>query len=196
MTTFYDLNNPIERAALIRDGIGNFGQEEIILSSQNNIIKFNDIIETLSYVFYTSECFIECQLNNAGIMIKTEDSVFYIKRLSDIEYKYSPKFERRFKQDEEKKIQIMENEFNSRFTNQELESHIENQSLALVSPGLHTKIEIKIEHFLNQYFNGRWTKYSIDSRRLDRISIQYTLKVTYDNGSFEINKPSNRLYCK
>lgn len=200
----YDLNNPLERARMIRDSVMFFRQKQIMLVCPAALTyRFNDSIEALSYIFYhvaevdDKDIYLEATLHHLGITIRTTYGIYHVKRLSDYNYKYSPHQDAIFKEDERKKIEIMEKEFNGAFSKQELEQRMENQSLAILDYSYHTQIENKLEHFLNKYFQGRWKSYTVESRQLDKISTQYTLRVTYDTGSiFEINKPSNRLTCK
>lgn len=201
--TNYDLNNPMERARAIKDSIMFFRQQETVLLCPAALsYKFNDSIEALSFVFYHTaevdnrDVYIEAYLDQVGMYIRTSYGSYHLKRLSDFTYKYRPSEDEQFKIDTEKKIQLMEKEFNTRFSKQELESQMNHQALAIVNNGfIHTQIEDKLEHFLNQYFQGRWIEYTVESRQLDKISTQYTLKVKYDAGVFEIAKPS-KLLCK
>ena len=73
-----------------------------------------------------------------------------------------------------------------------------NQALAILdNANMHTKIENKLEQFLNRYFNGQWLSYTVESRKLDAISTQYTLRVKYNSGeTIELNKPQTFLTKK
>jgi hypothetical protein len=186
----YDLNNPIERARLIRDCVLFFKQEQIVLRCPGSLTYvFNDSIEALSFVFYhvaevdIKDTYLDATLNNLGVNIQTTNGTYSIKHLSYYGYKYHPSQDITFIKDEHKKIELMNKEFNSIFSEQELEQRIENQSLTILDCSFHTQIESKLEHFLNKYFQGRWKSYVVESQKLDSISTQYTLKITYDADS-------------
>jgi hypothetical protein len=168
---------------------------------------FNNVIEALEFVFYHTQevdyrgTFLETHIteNPCNIYIRSDYGSYMIKKLSDFEYKYDPNEDERFIQDEKFKIELMEKEFNQNFTSKELEDRMTNQALAILdnSNNMHTKIENKLEQFLNRYFNGQWLSYTVESRKLDAISTQYTLRVKYSSGEIiELNKPQTSIKKK
>lgn len=198
----YNLNNPMERARIILDSVRWFRTEKVILMAPAALTyTFNNVIEALEFVFYHTQevdyrgTFLESHITEkpCNIYIRSDYGSYTIKKLSDFEYKYNPNEDERFIQDEKFKIELMEREFNSQFTPKELEDRMTNQALAILdNANMHTKIENKLEQFLNRYFNGQWLSYTVESRQLDSISTQYTLKVKYNSGeTIELNKPTS-----
>lgn len=196
----YNLNNPMERARIILDSVKIFRCEKVILMAPASLTyTFNNVIEALEFVFYHTQevdyrgTFLEAHITEkpCNIYIRSDYGSYMIKRLSDFEYKYDPNEDERFIQDEKFKIELMEREFNSQFSSKELEERMTNQALAILdNNSMHTQIENKLEQFLNRYFNGQWTSYTVESRQLDAISTQYTLKVKYNSGeTIELKKP-------
>ena len=198
MIDIYNLNNPTEAARMLTeitfDG-------EVILSSSKEMYKFNTPSEALMYVLYNEKEYISATLEDDRIHIVSPYENYDIRKL--ISYSYKDKetdnantetTDKLFKEDNNKKLELMEKEFNGQFTTNELEKRLENQSLQILDITYHTFIESKLERFLNKYFYGQWSSYSVESKQLDKISTQYTLKVVYDKGCFELNKPSN-LIC-
>ena len=204
----YNLNNPMERARIILDSVNNFRCEKVILMAPASLTyTFNNVIEALEFVFYHTQevdyrgTFLEAHITErpCNIYIRTDYGSYTIKKLSDFEYKYDPDEDERFIQDEKFKIELMEREFNQNFTNKELEDRMINQALAILdnSNNMRTKIENKLEQFLNRYFNSQWLSYTVESRKLDAISTQYTLRVKYNSGKIiELNKPQSSLKKK
>lgn len=203
----YNLNNPMERARIILDSVKIFRCEKVILMAPASLTyTFNNVIEALEFVFYHTQevdyrgTFLEAHITEkpCNIYIRSDYGSYMIKRLSDFEYKYDPNEDERFIQDEKFKIELMEREFNSQFSSKELEDRMTNQALAILdNNSMHTQIENKLEQFLNRYFNGQWTSYTVESRQLDSISTQYTLKVKYNTGeTIELNKPQTSLTKK
>ena len=204
----YNLNNPMERARIILDSVNNFRCEKVILMAPASLTyTFNNVIEALEFVFYHTQevdyrgTFLEAHIaeNPCNIYIRSDYGSYMIKKLSDFEYKYDPNEDERFIQDEKFKIELMEREFNSQFTPNELEDRMTNQALAILddNSNMHTNIENKLEQFLNRYFNGQWLSYTVESRQLDAISTQYTLRVKYNSGEIiELNKPQTSLTKK
>lgn len=203
----YNLNNPMERARIILDSVKIFRCEKVILMAPASLTyTFNNVIEALEFVFYHTQevdyrgTFLEAHITEkpCNIYIRSDYGSYMIKRLSDFEYKYDPNEDERFIQDEKFKIELMEREFNSQFSSKELEDRMTNQALAILdNNSMHTQIENKLEQFLNRYFNGQWTSYTVESRQLDSISTQYTLKVKYNTGeTIELNKPRTSIKKK
>lgn len=204
----YNLNNPMERARIILDSVNNFRCEKVILMAPASLTyTFNNVIEALEFVFYHTQevdyrgTFLEAHISEkpCNIYIRSDYGPYTIKKLSDFEYKYDPDEDERFIQDEKFKIELMEREFNQNFTNKELEDRMTNQALAILdnSNNMHTKIENKLEQFLNRYFNSQWLSYTVESRKLDAISTQYTLRVKYNSGKIiELNKPQSSIKKK
>lgn len=203
----YNLNNPMERARIILDSVKNFRCEKVILMAPASLTyTFNNVIEALEFVFYHTQevdyrgTFLEAHSTErpCNIYIRSDYGTYMIKKLSDFEYKYDPNEDKRFIQDEKFKIELMEREFNSQFSSKELEDRMTNQALAILdNNNMHTQIENKLEQFLNRYFNGQWLSYTVESRQLDSISTQYTLKVKYNSGeTIELKKPQTSLNKK
>jgi hypothetical protein len=199
MIDIYNLNNPTEAARMLAeitfDG-------EVILSSSKEVYKFNTPSEAIMYVLYNEKEFTSATLEDDRVHITTPYESYDIRKLISYSYKETTNVantetttDKLFKEDENKKIELMEKEFNGCFTTNELEKRLENQSLQILDITYHTFIESKLERFLNKYFYGQWSSYSVESRKLNDISTQYTLKVTYDKGGFELNKPSNLICC-
>lgn len=200
MIDIYNLNNPTEAARMLAeitfDG-------EVILSSSKEVYKFNTPSEAVMYVLYNEKEFISATLEDDRIHITTHYESYDIRKLISYSYKESNNTtntstettDKLFKEDENKKLEFMEKEFNGQFSSKELDKRVENQALQILDVTYHTYIESKLERFLNKYFYGRWVKYTVETRKLNDISTQYTLKVTYDKGGFELNKPSNLIAC-
>lgn len=200
----YNLNNPMERARIIIDSLNNFKYKKVILMAPASLTyTFNNVVEALEFIFYHTQevdyrgTFLEAHITEkpCNIYIRSDYGSYTIKRLSDFEYKYNPNEDERFVSDEKFKIELMEREFNSKFTNNELEDRMTNQALDMLNnSSMHTRIEYKLEQFLNRYFNGQWVSYCVESRQLDAISTQYTLRVKYNSGeTIELNKPQISL---
>ena len=188
MIDIYNLNNPTEAARMLTeitfDG-------EVILSSSKEMYKFNTPSEALMYVLYNEKEYISATLEDDRIHIVSPYENYDIRKL--ISYSYKDKetdnantetTDKLFKEDNNKKLELMEKEFNGQFTTNELEKRLENQSLQILDITYHTFIESKLERFLNKYFYGQWSSYSVESKQLDKISTQYTLKVVYDKGCY------------
>lgn len=200
MIDFYNLNNPTEAARMLAEITF---EGEVILSSSKEVYKFNTPSEAVMYVLYNEKEFTSATLEDDRIHITTHYESYDIRKLISYSYKETNNTnsesetttDKLFKEDDNKKLELMEKEFNGQFTTNELEKRLENQSIQILDITYHTFIESKLERFLNKYFYGQWSSYSVESRKLDRISTQYTLKVTYDRGCFELNKPSNLIGC-
>lgn len=199
MIDIYNLNNPTEAARMLAEITF---EGEVILSSSKEVYKFNTPSEAVMYVLYNEKEFTSATLEDDRIHITTPYTSYDIRKLISYSYKEtnntstsSETTDKLFKEDDHKKLELMEKEFNGQFTTNELEKRLENQSIQILDITYHTFIESKLERFLNKYFYGQWSSYSVESRKLDRISTQYTLKVTYDRGCFELNKPSNLIGC-
>lgn len=197
MIDVYNLNNPTEAARMLAEITF---EGEVILSSSKEVYKFNTPSEALMYVLYNEKEFLSATLEDDRLHIVSPYESYDIRKLISYSYREtnntnSESTDKLFKEDETKKLEIMEKEFNGQFTTNELEKRLENQSIQILDITYHTFIESKLERFLNKYFYGQWSSYSVESRKLDKISTQYTLKVTYDRGCFELNKPSNLICC-
>ena len=202
----YNLNNPMERARIILDSLNNFKNKKVILMAPASLTyTFNNVVEALEFVFYHTQevdyrgTFLEAHITEkpCNVYIRSDYGSYTIKKLSDFEYKYDPNEDERFVSDEKFKIELMEREFNSQFTTNELEDRMTNQALDMLNDSnMHTMIEYKLEQFLNRYFNGQWLSYCVESRQLDAISTQYTLRVKYNSGETELNKPQISLKKK
>jgi hypothetical protein len=203
----YNLNNPMERARIIIDSLNNFKCKKVILMAPASLTyTFNNIVEALEFIFYHTQevdyrgTFLEAHITErpCNVYIRSDYGSYTIKKLSDFEYKYDPNEDERFVSDEKFKIELMEREFNSQFTTNELEDRMTNQALDMLNDSnMHTMIEHKLEQFLNRYFNGQWLSYCVESRQLDAISTQYTLRVKYNSGeTIELNKPQISLKKK
>ena len=203
----YNLNNPMERARIILDSLNNFKNKKVILMAPASLTyTFNNVVEALEFVFYHTQevdyrgTFLEAHITEkpCNVYIRSDYGSYTIKKLSDFEYKYDPNEDERFVSDEKFKIELMEREFNSQFTTNELEDRMTNQALDMLNDSnMHTMIEYKLEQFLNRYFNGQWLSYCVESRQLDAISTQYTLRVKYNSGeTIELNKPQISLKKK
>jgi hypothetical protein len=203
----YNLNNPMERARIILDSLNNFKNKKVILMAPASLTyTFNNVVEALEFVFYHTQevdyrgTFLEAHITEkpCNVYIRSDYGSYTIKKLSDFEYKYDPNEDERFVSDEKFKIELMEREFNSQFTTNELEDRMTNQALDMLNDSnMHTRIEYKLEQFLNRYFNGQWLSYCVESRQLDAISTQYTLRVKYNSGeTIELNKPQISLKKK
>jgi hypothetical protein len=199
MMNVYNLNNPTEAARMLAeitfDG-------EVILSSSKEVYKFNTPSEAIMYVLYNEKEFTSATLEDNKVHIVTPYESYDIRKLVSYSYKETNNTtntetitDKLFKEDENKKLEFMEKEFNGQFSSKELDKRVENQALQILDVTYHTYIESKLERFLNKYFYGRWVKYTVETRKLNDISTQYTLKVTYDKGGFELNKPSNLICC-
>ena len=203
----YNLNNPMERARIIIDSLNNFKNKKVILMAPASLTyTFNNVVEALEFIFYHTQevdyrgTFLEAHITEkpCNVYIRSDYGSYTIKKLSDFEYKYDPSEDERFVSDEKFKIELMEREFNSKFTTNELEDRMTNQALDMLNDSnMHTRIEYKLEQFLNRYFNGQWLSYCVESRQLDAISTQYTLRVKYNSGeTIELNKPQISLKKK
>lgn len=202
---FYDLNNPKERARLILDSVKYFKSEKVLLTGPAALIyTFNNVIEAIEFVFWHQHVdfessFVESHIQErpACIYMRSTYGSYSINCLSYFEYEYKANDNEAFIKDQKAKLEIMEREFNSNFSNNELEEQMTNQALAILDNNSelqhNSAIDNKLESFLNRYFNHQWISYSVESMRLDNISTQYTLKVKYNTGeTIELRKPSQK----
>lgn len=196
----YNLSNPMERSRIIMESMKRFSNEQIIVSVPGNEPHiFKNCLDAFMFVFWhvdTVDCqgqYIRANLGNINssnfyVSIETDQGNYLVRMLKSYYYDYEQ--DKTFARDEATKVKMMEREFNSRFSETELDTAMVNQSLNIIDTNnFKTAIEDKIEEMLNRYFTGRWYSYSVETRKLDNISTQYTLKIKYDAGIIQLNKP-------
>lgn len=191
MNKNYELNNPVERARLISDTLQSFKDQQVILFAPAALTyTFNNIIEGICYVIYHTievddrDIFMSCIYDDKtySIIIRTSYGSYILKLLSSCRFDYKPNEDELFINNDKAKINIMNDEFSSSFSTNELEQQVIDQSLAIVN----TKkcIDTKMERFLNRYFANRWQSYRVEAR----YDGKYVLVVKYDGGQFELKK--------
>lgn len=190
----YNLNNPMDRARLIIDALKLYKEEEVIVYAPACLTyRFDNVVEGIMWVIHHTvendvrSVFLNCTLDNPYrsvglIKITTSYGEYKVNPMQLYKYKYVPSEDEYFRNDEKAKIDILNREFSSQFSQQELEVQRVNQALEIlnVNDSRSLNVSKKIERLLNKYFQDRWTSYTVEREELDSKSVQYTLKVKYD----------------